>query len=902
MTDPKPTYDELVAQVARLEQQRAEREESLCEAQRLAHLGSWDWVAATDTVRWSDELYRINGRDPRLPPPRFAEMSSCYTPESWERLSAAVARSLRTGEPFELDLDLVRRDGATRRTTARGAVDRDASGTITGLHGTVQDITERWRAEEELRESLARLRVIAASTPDHLFVQDRDLRYTFVLPPQFGLNEGEVLGRTDHDLVSKEDADRLTALKRRVLDGGLTMRVETPLLSAAGERRYFDGSYVPKVDADGRIDGLIGYFRDVTDRKRVEEELRNSDELFSQFLRHSPIYAFIKEVSPSESRVLRVSENYEQMIGISAADMVGKTMEELFPPDLAAKMTDDDWATVSSGEVLHVEEEFNGRNYASFKFPILLAGRALLAGYTIDVTERTRAEEALRQSEQRYHALFEHASDGIFIMDVQGNILEVNEAFARSHGYSSDELLALGLDGIDVEGAGPAPQRLERLLSGEPLRFEVEHRRKDGSRFPLEVTTGLVQLGEQQAVLAFHRDITERRRAEEERAKLAAQFEQAQKMESIGRLAGGVAHDFNNMLSIIIGNVELARTQVQPSQPLHADLTEIRDAAERAADLTRRLLAFARKQTVAPRALDLNHTVSRMLKMLRRLLGEDLDLVWRPQAGLWPVSMDPAQVDQLLTNLCVNARDAIAGVGKVTIETVNRTVDADYCAGHAGVTPGDYVLLAVSDDGCGIDEETRSHVFEPFFTTKGLGQGTGLGLAMVYGVVKQNSGFVNVYSEPGQGTTFSLYFPRHAGQAGQARVVDATPPAPGGQETILLVEDEPSILKATQRMLERRGYTVVATNSASEAIRIAREHSGELHLLLTDVIMPEMNGRDLARNVLAIHPGVRPLYMSGYPAGVVAHRNVLDDGVSFLQKPFSIDVLAAKVREVLDGE
>jgi nitrogen-specific signal transduction histidine kinase/CheY-like chemotaxis protein len=397
-------------------------------------------------------------------------------------------------------------------------------------------------------------------------------------------------------------------------------------------------------------------------------------------------------------------------------------------------------------------------------------------------------------------------------------------------------------------------------------------------------------------------DITDRKRAEEEREKLHAQLVHAQKMESVGRLAGGVAHDFNNMLGVILGHAEIAMDQVDPAEPLFTDLREIRRAAERSADLTRQLLAFARKQTVAPRVLDLNETVEGMLKMLQRLIGEDIDLAWLPGTSVWPVKVDPAQIDQVLANLCVNARDAIAGVGKVTIETENVSFDEAYCAEHPGFVPGDFVLLAVSDDGCGMDQETRGKIFEPFFTTKGVSQGTGLGLATVYGIVKQNNGFINVYSEPGKGTTFKIYLSRHAAEADQIRKESPVPPAARGHETILLVEDEPAILKMATMMLERQGYRVLAASAPGEAVRVAGEHAGEIHLLMTDVVMPEMNGRDLAKNLMSLYPDLMCLFMSGYTANVIAHRGVLDEGVHFIQKPFSMLDLAAKVREVLDGK
>jgi two-component system cell cycle sensor histidine kinase/response regulator CckA len=314
------------------------------------------------------------------------------------------------------------------------------------------------------------------------------------------------------------------------------------------------------------------------------------------------------------------------------------------------------------------------------------------------------------------------------------------------------------------------------------------------------------------------------------------------------------------------------------------------------------LLAFARQQTIEPKVLDLNHVVESMLKMLRRLIGEDIDLSWRPGDQLWPIEIDPSQLEQVMANLCVNARDAIAGVGKMTIETGTVTLDEAYCADHAGFSPGEFALLAVSDDGCGMDKGTLDKIFEPFFTTKEKHKGTGLGLAMVYGIVKQNAGFINVYSEPGQGTTFRIYFPKHVGQteaikAGVARQIKTS-----RGEKVLLVEDESATRKLGQKMLKWLGYEVFAAGTPDEAIQLAAEHSDKIHLLITDVVMPGMNGRDLANRLSALYPGIKTLFMSGYTANVIAHRGVLEAGVQFIQKPFSLEALGIKIREILDDD
>ena len=389
--------------------------------------------------------------------------------------------------------------------------------------------------------------------------------------------------------------------------------------------------------------------------------------------------------------------------------------------------------------------------------------------------------------------------------------------------------------------------------------------------------------------------------SEQKRKSLETQLTQAQRLESVGRLAGGVAHDFNNMLGVIIGYAELASEKVKPEETLHEDLKEILMAAGRSTDITRQLLAFARKQTVSPRVMDLNETVESMLKMLRRLIGEDIDLAWLPAFYLWPVKIDPSQVDQILANLTINARDAIAGVGSITIETKNAIVDETYGPEDSGRVPGEYVLLAVSDNGSGIPKENMDKIFEPFFTTKGLGKGTGLGLSTVYGIVRQNNGFINVYSEPGQGTTLKLYLPRHLGIKTGKTDQKAIVSMPGGHETVLLVEDEISILKLEKRMLESLGYSVMEAATPGKAAALAEAYAGKIHLLITDVVMPEMNGRDLSRNLKARYPDLKTIFLSGYTSNVIAHRGILEEGLFFLQKPFSKKELAVLVRKVLDN-
>lgn len=522
-----------------------------------------------------------------------------------------------------------------------------------------------------------------------------------------------------------------------------------------------------------------------------------------------------------------------------------------------------------------------------------------------ELVEHARAEDERCRSEAQLEQAFGASPIGMALVALDGSILRLNRAFCATLGLTEAELLAAGLQAIThPDVLSRDEQFMRELIDGERPDFEMEKRFvTDGHPTVVHLNVSLVfdAHGLPLHFVAHAQDITARTQAESATAALEAQLQDAKKMESVGRLAGGIAHDFNNMLGVILGNTELVMAQVDAAHPLRADLLEIQKAAQRSADLTRQLLAYARKQTIAPVVLDLNDCVAGLLSMLRRLIGEDVLLAWRPAATLWPVSMDPSQMANILTNLCLNARDAITDVGTIAIATANQVVDSAFCATHVDAVPGEYVQLSVRDTGSGMDEAMRAQIFEPFFTTKGVGEGTGLGLASVYGAIKQNRGFITVCSEVGCGTTFEIYLPRQVVEGKAPRKSGAVRLA-AGHETILLVEDEPAVLLLTKRVLKAKGYAVLAAGSPPEAIRLARQHAGEIHLLLTDVVMPEMNGRELAKAITAIRPQIKQLFMSGHPAEVIASRGMLELGMAFIEKPYPIGALIAKVRETLDDD
>ncbi|MDD2366670.1 MAG: PAS domain-containing protein [Desulfuromonadaceae bacterium] len=613
----------------------------------------------------------------------------------------------------------------------------------------------------------------------------------------------------------------------------------------------------------------------------------------------------------ADMRILTVNDAYCQMSGYSNQELCGLHIKELEAKEDEEKIVDHARQIAEFGKV-RFESQHRRKDRSIFHVAVSVTHLPLEGGqfavFVNDITEIKQSEIQLKSLNERLQLATSSAHLGIWDWNVRDNILVWDDRMLALFGITRETFpnSADGwLNALHPEDRETAIAECQAALNGEK-EFDTDFRilHPDGTvkhvRGKALVLRGAD--GTAERMIGVNYDVTDAKNAADEKKKLEDQLQQAQKMESVGRLAGGVAHDFNNMLSVILGHAELGLMHLEPTHRVCADLKEISKTAERSADLTRQLLAFARKQTVSPKVIDLNETITTMLKMLQRLIGEDITLTWQPAFDLWQVRMDPSQIDQIMANLCVNARDAIEGNGRITIETANRTIDADYCDNNPEAAPGEYVCLSVSDSGCGMDKETQTHIFEPFFTTKELGKGTGLGLATVYGAVKQNNGFINIYSEPGQGTTFTIYLPHdESGRERQSASGAGATTVPRGQETILLVEDEPAILNIASMMLEKQGYTVLQADTPGEAIRLAREHIGDIQLLMTDVIMPEMNGRELAKNVLSIYPRMKRLFMSGYTADVIATHGMLEEGVHFIQKPFSLPNMAAKVREVLDN-
>ncbi len=661
-----------------------------------------------------------------------------------------------------------------------------------------------------------------------------------------------------------------------------------------------------------------------------------------------------------------VSQQYLEGYNLSEAEIIGKSVPELMGNELFGQVIKPKLDRAFKGEVFKFDDWFDfpakGQRYLEVSYyPILDDNQKItsVAAVSRDITERKKAEEALRERERRAKlqqtAIAQLAIDQAFfsvdlplalerISKVVSETIEVERTsiwyFSDDHSelkcltiYEKDKKLHSSGEILKTDAF---PSYFKAIKTEK--RIYVNDAQNDSRTVeltesylrPLEITSmldaGILVEGSLVGVVCcehigpkrkWHSDeesfmnsiativaqlfvSNERKQAEEEKEKLQARFMQAQKMESLGRLAGGVAHDINNKLNVILGYAEFIKESLDESDPNYDFIEEIIASGKKSTKIVKQLLAFARKQIISPKACNLNEIVESILKMLRKLIGEDIDLSWIPESQVWPIKFDPTQIDQILVNLCVNARDAISGVGKINIETENILLDEAYCSRKAGFLPGEYVMLSVSDNGEGMTKETLDNIFEPFFTTKPVGIGTGLGLSTVYGIVKQNNGFINVYSEPGEGTTVRIYLPHHAVEVREIQTKSAGKIPKGHGETVLLVEDEKAILTIIKLILEKLGYLVLPAGTPAEAIHLAKHHPEPIDLLITDVIMPEMNGHHLANKLNDRYPNIKTIFMSGYPGNIVAHHGMLDNDVNFIQKPFSNKDLAVMIRKVLE--
>jgi PAS domain S-box-containing protein len=785
---------------------------------------------------------------------------------------------------------------------------RDGHGHVKAVQAVVRDISSLKQAEQALRKSEERLRQVVRVS--HIGIFDHDhLTNTIYWSPQqraiYGWGPDETVTLPAYlECVYPEDRERIAAAVRRAHNpaGDGLFDVEHRIVRRDGAIRrlttrsqtFFDGEGGARHPAR-----TVGAVRDITEHKQAEEMTTRLGRILDASL--NEIYIF----EANTFQFIQVNQGAQENLGYSMAELRHLTPLDLkpeFTPEAFAKLLE----PLRTGEKEKIRFTTIHRRKDNSSYPVevylqlsTFESSPVFIAIILDITERKQAEAALERSEKHFRSLIENALDIITILNSDSSIRYESPSIERVLGYKPEELV--GQNVFEFVHPGDLPHVIKTFtersqIAGLAPPIEVRFRHKDGSWCILEViSSNLLDDPVMAGIVVNSRDITARRQLEE-------QFRQSHKMEAIGKLAGGVAHDFNNILTVITGYTELL-LQLHPDEhdAERKDLEQIKRAGDRAASLTRQLLAFSRQQILQLRVLNLNDVVADMSKMLRRLIGEDIDLVILLDEELGHVKADPGQIEQVILNLAINARDAMPQGGKLTIETANVNLDEDYARRYVEVEPGPYVMLAVSDTGIGMDEEIQSHLFEPFFTTKEQGKGTGLGLATVHGIVNQSGGRIWVYSEPEQGTTFKIYLPR-TDEAIESGDWDQAPAKLlWGSETILLVEDEDMVRELARHILTENGYAVVAARHGEEALQFCKRHGGPIHLLLTDVIMPHgMSGRQLAERLALLRPEMKILYMSGYTDNAIVHHGVLDSGINFLQKPFAMDVLVSKVRQALD--
>jgi two-component system cell cycle sensor histidine kinase/response regulator CckA len=774
------------------------------------------------------------------------------------------------------------------------------------LLATVEKAREKQELVRALRDSEERYRFVTEHTLDAIFLVDLEGRYTFGntrLEELTGYRLEELIGQSVFMVLTPEGAQTMSARRDAVRAGGnLGFFYETEIVRKDGTRIWAEISSTSVME-NGQLIARLGVARDITERKRNEIALRESEERFRTIFEQAGVGI---AVVAADGRWLRVNQRLCEMVGYSAEELQVLRYQDLtHPDDLDTSLRRRRTMLEGEARAYSFEKRYIHKNgsivWINLTTSVMRSAPAdpsVSISVIEDISQGKAAEAALRESEERFRATFEQAAVGITIVAGDGRFLSVNQRLSDMVGYSPRELANLRFQDITHPDDLELNLALRRpMVANDAPAYAMEKRyiHKDGSIVWVHVTASQARdvAGQTGYSIGIIQDITARKQLEEE-------LRHAQRMEGVGQLAGGIAHDFNNLLTVIRARSELAAARLQDADPLRRDLQLIQKTADRAAALTRQLLAFSRKQVLQPKVVALDELITGATDLLKRLIGEHIDLTFEPGADVGRVRVDPGQLEQVIVNLAVNARDVMPEGGLLTLETANVELDAAYAARHVDVVAGSYVMLAVSDTGMGMSHEIQARIFEPFFTTKGPGKGTGLGLSTVYGIVKQSGGHIRVDSEPGAGTTFKVYLPRTDAvpEASAARTSDALP---HGTETVLLVEDEAEVRGVTKEVLEGFGYTVLEAAQASDAMLIARRHVGMIDLLLTDVVMPRMSGRALAEAVAAERPETKILFMSGYTDDAIILHRVMEPGMHFLEKPFSPAAVARKVREVLDA-
>ena len=806
--------------------------------------------------------------------------------------AVSTGREVRDGE-YTLAFD----DGSSRIIYGNSVPLFNQEGKVWGAVSAYIDITERKRAQEQLEATAERLRTILANAPiginivDHEGrIQETNLAFCHIL----GYSQEEIIGRNFAEYTHADDVEKNLELQHSINSGEL----QSYMLDKRFIRK--DGGVIW---ARVRVAALnrqlrVSTIADITEKVLAQEHLRRTAERLKLILEKAPVGIVVADRS---GRLVEFNPAHVQMCGYSAEELKSMSFADYtHPDDLENNMPDVQIAGPGGPPSFSLEKRYLRKDGETIW--VRLVSSRLDQEFTLaimeDITERKRAQQALAESEERLRTIVELAPDGIFVVGERGQIIEVNQAACKQLRYTHEQLLRLSI--FDIIAPRFRERAAARLQGKLPAgTYEDAQIRADGVEIPLELSVSKIVFRQQPAFIRITRDISDRKRAEEQRGVLEQQLRQAQKMEAVGQLAGGIAHDFNNLLMVIQSYTELLQDSLAADDRLRRNTREVLKAAERAAGLTRQMLAFSRKQILSPTVLDLNAVVEDAAKMLKRLIGADIEFRVIAASSPWAIEADSGQIVQVLMNLCVNARDAMPHGGTLTITTSNIVVGGEGVAKHAYVAAGEYVLLTVSDTGTGISKDLQTRIFDPFFTTKEVGKGTGLGLSTVYGIMKQSGGYVWVDSEPGQGACFTICLPRtrHAATPEMPAKSEARPQ---GRGRILVAEDEEALREAVCDYLSGLGYTVFGAGSGQEALSLAGEQEKEIDLLLTDLVMPKMSGSELSQHLCNLRPRLKTIYMSGYADEARMRQSVPEMNASVLQKPFSLGALARKVREALE--
>jgi PAS domain S-box-containing protein len=855
---------------------------------------------------------------------RFFEELTGYTQkqvagESWfdtflpERDRARVREvfARATGEePIQGNVNpILTRDGREVPIEWYATTLKDEDDKVIGVLSVGTDVSKRERALSDLRESEKRFRALVEASPSAIIaVQDGRIAYmNRAGATLFGFETAkDGFGAPIIERIAPGSQDLFRERMQYLGQGLRNPLTEVEVLRTNGVTLQVETTSVP-IQLGGDQAALI-IARDITARKQAEDQIQRArkdwEDIF-QAIGHATL------ILDPEHTVIAANRAAVAAHGSAEHELIGRKCHEVFhdskgPPSHCPfeRMLGSDRMETAPMEM----EALDGWYLVSCTPVNDDSGRLRrVIHIATDITERKRAEDALGESEARFRATFEQAAVGIALAEHDGPFQRINQRFCDITGYSEQEMLELTYyDITHPDDREPTQRWVEQALrsDGPPPALEKRYVKKDGSVVWVNVSLSHVhdEGGNIVSAIGVVQDVSDRKRIEEQRAELEALLRQSQKMEAIGQLAGGVAHDFNNLLSPIMVYSDLMLQELSPNDPRHHELTQINRAADRARQLTRQLLAFGRKQVLSMTAIDLNRLVLGLEPMLRRTMPETIEIRLKLAESSLMISGDQSQVEQVLMNLMLNARDAMLGGGTLTIETAATELDEQYASEQPDVQPGSYVMLALSDTGHGMDHSMLSRIFEPFFTTKDRDKGTGLGLSTVYGIVKQHGGHVRPYSEPGRGTTFKVYFPSQPPEAETADKPSLYPDSLGGSETLLVLEDDAIVRETTCRLLERLGYQTLSAANGPEAIEVARAHDGAIQLLVADVVMPQMTGPEAYRELVAERPDLIVLYMSGYTDEAIARHGVLEDGIDYLEKPFTVQELATKVREMLDRE